>query len=248
MRMKYLLISVMIIGAAGALIIHGAEAQKGEAARPSWKIVGQLEEACSCNAACPCWFASKPTRMTCSGGQFLFIQKGTYDGIALDGLAVGGMLQSPEGQTMMDSYGKWNFNYFYIDEKANPKQRAALSAIGEVVLAGEGSTNREQRYVPLTRVIQGGEHKISLGQYGSFSGHLVEGGLGGPSRIVNPPFADPLHREYEQGRTTKLTYTDAGQDWNFEDSNYMYGTFAVNSAEYEKYTADLMKKMQEMKK
>ena len=48
--------------------------------------------------------------------------------------------------------------------------------------------------------------------------------------------------------TTKLTYTDAGQDWNFEDSNYMYATFAVNSAEYEKYSADLAKEMQGMKK
>jgi len=41
-----------------------------------WKITGQLEEACSCDAACPCWFNSKPTKMTCGGGQVLFIEKG----------------------------------------------------------------------------------------------------------------------------------------------------------------------------
>src|SRR6266511_1846594 len=82
-----------------------------------WKITGQLEEACSCDAACPCWFNSKPTKMTCGGGQVLFIQKGSYGKVKLDGLAIASMGQSPEGQTMMESYGNWNFAYNYIDEK-----------------------------------------------------------------------------------------------------------------------------------
>src|SRR5437899_10337933 len=64
------------------------------------KITGQLEEACSCDAACPCWFNSKPTKMTCGGGQVLFIEKGNYGNVRLDGLAVATMGQSPEGQTM----------------------------------------------------------------------------------------------------------------------------------------------------
>jgi len=74
-----------------------------------WKITGQLEEACSCDAACPCWFNSKPTKMTCGGGQVLFIQKGNYGKVKLDGLAIAGMGQSPEGQTMMESFGNWEF-------------------------------------------------------------------------------------------------------------------------------------------
>ncbi len=87
-----------------------------------WKITGQLEEACSCDAACPCWFSSKPTKMTCGGGQALFIERGNYGKVRLDGLAVATMGQSPEGQTMMESYGNWNFAYYYIDEKANQEQ------------------------------------------------------------------------------------------------------------------------------
>jgi len=55
---------------------------------PKWKITGQLEEACSCNAACPCWFDSKPTKSTCGGNQVLFIQKGNYGNVKLDGLAM----------------------------------------------------------------------------------------------------------------------------------------------------------------
>ncbi len=94
-----------------------------------WKITGQLEEACSCDAACPCWFGSKPTKMTCGGGQVLFIQKGNYGKVRLDGLAIASMAQSPEGQSMMESFGNWNFAYNYIDEKATPEQRKALEAI-----------------------------------------------------------------------------------------------------------------------
>src|SRR6202140_3598216 len=77
----------------------GAAEEKSD--KTPWKITGQLEEACSCDAACPCWFDSKPTKMTCGGGQGLFIDKGTYGKVKLDGLAMANMGQSPEGQTMM---------------------------------------------------------------------------------------------------------------------------------------------------
>jgi hypothetical protein len=33
-----------------------------------------LEEACKCDAACPCWFGNKPTHMNCGGDQVLFIE------------------------------------------------------------------------------------------------------------------------------------------------------------------------------
>jgi len=238
----------LLICAGAAFISFTGETTKADTPKTPWKLTGQLEEACSCSAACPCWFASKPTRMTCSGGQFIFITEGTYGNVPLDGLAVGSMSQSPEGKSMMDSFGKWNFNYYYIDEKANPEQREALKAIASTVLAGGASPKTEYRYVPVTRKIEGKEHKITLGTYGSFSGHLVEGGLGGSVRIVNPPGADPLHHQYNQGVTSKLAYTDAEQNWNFEGSNYMYGTFGIDNEQYEKYAAGLAQKMAEMKK
>ncbi len=208
-----------------------------------WKITGQLEEACSCDAACPCWFDSKPTKMTCGGGQVLFIEKGTYGKVKLDGLAIANMSQSPEGQAMMESFGKWNFSYNYIDEKANPAQRKALEAIAGVVLIPGASPKTETRYVAITRKIKGKDHEISLGQYGKFSGHLLAGGLGGAPKVVNPPGADPIHHEYQQGRTAMMTYNDAEQNWSWENSNYMLGHFTVDSAQYTKFAAGLAQKM-----
>lgn len=240
-------VRVLLLGLV-ALIALVSIGTAGDAPKTSWKLTGQLEEACTCSSACPCWFGSKPTKMTCGGGQFIFITKGEYGKVKLDGLAVGAMSQSPEGKSMMESFGSWDFNYYYVDEKATPEQRDALKAIATTVIAGGASPKTEFRYVPLVRKIDGKEHSISLGKYGSFSGHLVEGGLGGSVKIVNPPGADPLHHEYLQGENTKVAFNDAGQDWNFGGSNYMFGTFEINSEQYEKYAAGLAQKMAAMKK
>src|SRR4051812_20524038 len=104
------------------------------AKKSSWKISGQLEESCSCAAACPCWFDSKPTMASCSGNQVLFIKHGRYGNVSLDGLAIANFVESPDHQTMMQSFGKWKYSYIYIDEKANAEQRAALEAIGKAVM------------------------------------------------------------------------------------------------------------------
>ncbi|HYY35867.1 MAG TPA: DUF1326 domain-containing protein [Candidatus Binatia bacterium] len=233
---------------AGLLIFDTpARAANEPKGKTPWKITGQLEEACSCDAACPCWFGSKPTKMTCSGGQVLFIEKGNYGKVILDGLAIATMGQSPEGQSMMESYGNWNFAYNYIDEKATPQQRKALEAIAAQVLTPGVSKKTETRYAPITRKIEGKEHQITIGQYGTFHGHLIEGGLGGTPKIVNPPGADPFHKEYTQGQTSKMTYNDAEQNWSWGDSNYMFGTFTVDNIQFEKHAAALAQKMGQVK-
>src|ERR1700675_3428116 len=110
--MKMKLLTLSSFGALAVLfcfvgLVRAADQPKD---KTPWKITGQLEEACSCDAACPCWFDSKPTKMTCGGGQVLFIRKGNYGKAELDGLASANMGQSPEGQAMMSSFGNWNFS------------------------------------------------------------------------------------------------------------------------------------------
>jgi hypothetical protein len=213
-----------------------------ETAKPAWKLSGELEEACSCRAACPCWFKSLPSRMTCDGAQVVFITKGRYGKTSLDGLAVGEFVQSPEHKSMFESFGNWNFEYVYIDERANEEQRQALKEVSAHLFPLAAKT-REFRFVPITRTIQGEEHTMKVGDYALVSGHLIEGGYNGAPKVKNPPLADPTHKEYFQGEATKLTYKDAGQDWNYENSNYMRNKFQVDSKEYAKYEAEMAKKM-----
>ena len=44
-----------------------------------------------------------------------------------------------------------------------------------------------------------------------------------------------------------MTYTDADQNWSWDNSNYMFGTFTVDNVQYEKFAAGLAQKMAEMK-
>jgi hypothetical protein len=215
----------------------------------AWKMSGELEEACSCDAACPCWFGSKPTKMNCSGGFVLFIDKGSYGNVPLDGLGAAFIGASKDGTTMMESIGDWNFVTMYVDEKANPEQRKALLAIMKETSPPAAPPERTTvKYVPITRKMQGSEHIVTIGGAGGFSAHLMPGGMGGAPKISNPPGADPIHKEYEQGQTTKMTYTDSGQKWDWGNSNYMYGHFDTNSEEYAKFNAAMTQMMEKMKK
>jgi len=183
--------------------------------------------------------------MTCDGVQAVFIQKGHYGKTPLDGLAVVQFVQSPEGKSMFESFGNWNFDNVYIDEKANDDQRQALKEIAAHLFPA-AAKSREFHFVPIARNIEGSEHSITVGNSGSFSGHLIEGGSSGSPKIINPPLADPTHREFLQGQSTKLAYSDAGQGWKYENSNYMFNRFKVDSKEYQKFEAEMARKMAQM--
>jgi hypothetical protein len=219
---------------------------KSGGGKPAWKVRGELEEACSCRPACPCWFKSLPSRMTCDGAQIIFIKQGRYGKTRLDGLSLAQFVQSPEHQSMFESFGKWNFDYVYIDEKADEAQREALKEMAQHFFPPAAKT-REFRYVPISRKIEGDEHITTVGNYAVCSGHLIEGGYGGAPKVSNPPLADPTHKQFLQGEATKLTYKDAGQDWSYENSNYMRNNFRTDSKEYEKHEAEIAKKMEQMK-
>jgi len=231
--------------ACGAVTL-GAADESGNTDRTQWKVTGELEEACSCRAACPCWFKSQPSRMTCDGVQAIFIQKGRYGKTPLDGLALVQFVQSPEGKSMFESFGNFNFDNVYIDDKATEDQRRALKSLAAHFFPPAAKT-REFRLVPITRKIEGAEHSITVGQYGAFAAHLIDGGYGGPPKVSNPPLADPTHKQFLQGATTKLTYNDAGQGWKYQDSNYMFNQFEVDNKEYAKFEAEMARKMAGMK-
>jgi hypothetical protein len=239
---KKSLIPVLILCSITAL---STPTRAAAADKTSWKVNGELEEACSCRAACPCWFKSIPSRMTCDGTQIIFITKGHYGKVPLDGLAVAQFVQSPEHQSMFESFGKWNFDYVYIDEKADEQQRAALKELAQHFFPPPAK-ERKFQFVPISRTINGDEHTTTVGKYSVCSGHLIEGGYDGAPKVSNPPLADPTHKEFLQGQTTKLTYTDAGQDWKYENSNYMRNKFEVDNKQYEKYEAAVAKKMGKM--
>jgi hypothetical protein len=47
--------------------------------------------------------------------------------------------------------------------------------------------------------------------------------------------------------TTKQIYKDAGQGWEYEGTNYMRNKFDVDNVQYEKFAAEMPKKMDQAK-
>ncbi|HEY4228806.1 MAG TPA: DUF1326 domain-containing protein [Thermoanaerobaculia bacterium] len=243
MRSRLFFLSLLL--AVTALTVS---AEEKEAKKTPWKMSGQLEEACSCNAACPCWFGSSPTHSQCNGGFAVFIDKGSYGSVPLDGLGAAFMGANKENTTMMESMGDWDFVTLYVDEKANPEQRKALVAIMQQTSPPAAPAERTHIvYVPITRTIVGADHVVKIGDVGGFTAHLMQGGMGGTPKITNPPGADPIHKEYQQGVTSKQTYTGDGKKWDWSNSNYMYGTFSTDSDEYAKFNAAMTQEMEKKK-
>src|SRR5262249_15236493 len=155
---------------------------------------GKMEEACTCNAACPCWFGNKPTKMSCAGGEALFIDHGNYGNVKLDGLSFVQFIESPDNMTMMESMGKMKYDHVLIDSKATPEQREALKEIAAHVFM-PGAPKRDWSFVPASLKIEGEEHQVTFGPDIMFTGKLMHSLMGGTPKISNPYGADPLHKE-----------------------------------------------------
>jgi hypothetical protein len=93
---------------------------------PQWHVQGDWFDVCKCSIPCPCTFAQAPTDGTCEGVLAYHIREGHYGDVRLDGLnligvgAFEGNLWSGETKARMG---------FYIDERADERQRKALQMI-----------------------------------------------------------------------------------------------------------------------
>src|SRR5579864_4054002 len=100
------------------------------AAQQKWHLSGDYFENCNCDVVCPCLVSksapltSRPTQGVCDVLLAFHIDRGSYDGAALDGLNV--VLAAHAPGAMAD--GNWSVAA-YIDERADDRQTAALGAI-----------------------------------------------------------------------------------------------------------------------
>jgi hypothetical protein len=95
-----------------------------------WQLTGDYFENCNCDVVCPCLastaapLTARPSRGACDVALLFHIDKGAYDGLALDGLNVAIVAHAPGPM----ANGNWSVAA-YLDERANDQQIAALGAI-----------------------------------------------------------------------------------------------------------------------
>ncbi len=93
----------------------------------AWQITGQYMETCNCAFLCPCItsnLTAQPTEGDCKAAVTMHIEKGTKDGIKLDGLSFVVMMHSP------GAMGDGNMTVgLIVDDTASDQQVEAISAI-----------------------------------------------------------------------------------------------------------------------
>lgn len=97
-----------------------------------WNACGSYFETCSCDAACPCGFLSAPTKGECTVFAGWHIDQGKLGDVSLDGLNVAFAAHAPGHMMEVE----WTAA-LYIDERADEKQKDALTRIFKGELGGQ---------------------------------------------------------------------------------------------------------------
>ncbi len=131
-----------------------------------WFFDADYLQACNCDYGCPCEFAAPPSHGACEGLGAWRIEKGEFEGLRLDGLALGfaakwpGAIHEGHGTVLL-----------FVDEKASPEQRQALLEIGSgqaggmpfEVLANTFDTLLEPQFVPFKFELNGLNSSVRVG-------------------------------------------------------------------------------------
>jgi hypothetical protein len=198
----------------------------------AFSVSGTYFEACNCEAACPCIFAGPPTTGSCTLLVAWHIATGKYGDVSLDGLNAAMAVYTP-GHMMK---GGWKVA-LYVDEKADAKQRDALTAVfsGQAGghLAALGPLIAQVlgvKPVPIRYEEQGKKRRLSIPGVAESEIAALAGQGGADATITNHPFTVVAGFPAVVSKSTKVSYKDHGFDWQISDKNGFYSPFAYASA------------------
>lgn len=185
----------------------------------SWQISGQYMETCNCAMLCPCIttnLAARPTEGDCKAAVAMRIDKGSKDGVALDGLAFIVMLHSP------GAMGDGNITVgLIIDEGASEQQADAISAIATGAVGGPMAA-----LGPLVGKMAGIERRPIEFQIDGLNrvvraGDLVDQACEGLPSVSNPGeaigvdnTAHPVNSRLSLAKATRSRFNVFGINWD----------------------------------
>ena len=192
-----------------------------------WNLAGTYFEACNCDVACPCVFTSDPTNDDCTVLIAWHIERGKYEGTALDGLNVALAAYAPGNMLKV----KWNVA-LYLDAKANVAQRDALTKIFGGQAGGEPSALSPLigkilgvKHVPITYQAEGKERSMKIPNVAEMEITALEGQGGRLVTLENPPLTAVPNQIAVVSKSRKLTFHDHGMNWDITGKNGFYSPF-----------------------
>ena len=186
----------------------------------AWHMTGQLIEACSCKAACPCVPGpAEPDQGWCSAALTFVIQQGESDGVSLQGRKVLWLIDLPKDFASGNGTVR-----IYIDDAADARQRQELEAVftGKKGGPGEVLGSLVTRWLPTqtaTISVDAGDNpSVTVGAVGHVKLQRIKDAGGRTTKLLNAPvlgaiqvdtadlarsegslFADPQMRRWESG-------------------------------------------------
>jgi len=197
-----------------------------------WSLTGNYFEACNCDAACPCVFTSAPTEGKCTVLLAWHIEKGKYGDTSLDGLNAALAAYSPGHMLKV----KWDIA-LYLDEKANAKQREALTSIYSGKAGGEPAS-----LVPLIGKVlgvksvliefksKGRERSMRIPGIAEMAVAAMEGAAGKEITLEHIPLTAVPNESTVVAKSKKLSFHDHGMNWEVSDKNGFYSPFRYKGA------------------
>jgi hypothetical protein len=197
----------------------------------NWSLKGTYFEACNCDAACPCVFLSAPTDGECTVLIAWHIDDGRYGDVDLNGLNVAMAVHSPGHMVEVP----WKAA-LYVDERASENQQGALTQI----FAGQagGHPARLGAHVgevlgvtslPMDYQAEGKERSLRIDGVAEAQISAIEGQGGGDVTVEGHPLCIAPGFPAVTAKSSKLSYSDHGQQWEISGKTGFYSPFAYSA-------------------
>lgn len=197
-----------------------------------WTVAGGYFETCNCEAACPCVFLSPPTSGACGVFIAWHIDRGRFGKVALDGLNVALAVDSPGPMTQV----KWKVA-LYIDSRATPEQSDALTRIFSGQAGGHPAVFASfvgevlgVKSAAIDYRAEGKRRSVRIAGVAEAEIEALQGAGAADTVVSNNPLAIAPGYPSVVARSKKLSFHDAGFDWELSNKNGFYSPFDYKGA------------------
>jgi hypothetical protein len=194
----------------------------------TWRIEGDVTEACNCATACPCNFGSDPTTVPCQAVLAWHVREGQYGDTQLGGLNLV-LYASIPGNVFA---GDWTVGV-YLDERANPQQAEALGAIfsGQAggwpaALSALIAHPLPPKQVPIKFELADGDVRVDVPGLLQVASEHVPNPMGGVLETKVSGLVVPFYNgTVDVRRTTTLKLTDPNLSFEYAGRSSFIGQF-----------------------
>lgn len=211
----------------------------------TWTIEGALTEACTCKVPCTCNFGEGPSpHRYCYAFYAYDIRKGKFGDVVLDGLRFGAT-ELKGGRT------------YFIDERANDRQREALRVILARVIRRLAAAEADEkakaddpkmRYTSIKQEYDDRRNRLEVAGVGEFAADYIMG-LDKKSPVIVRNNTTWQIYDAIKAKTTRFRVKVGSDSIDTKDTNSNQGDFSYNnntdfgSARYESCGSGIMPSM-----